>query len=72
MTVPTNINRSERLLDVRVRERYLKEEEITPKQVQAHLDSLPDSEANAEWVDVPALYPEEAAEEENDEKDGDP
>ena len=72
MTVPTNINRSERLLDVRVRERYLKEEENTPKQVQAHLDSLPDSEANAEWVDVPALYPEEAAEEENDEKDGDP
>ncbi len=59
MTGQTNINRSERLLDVRVRERYFKEEAITPEQVQAHLDSLPDSEANAEWVDVPALYPED-------------
>jgi len=66
MTGQGKNDRIEQLLDIRVRERYLKEEALKPEEVQAHLDSLPDCEANAEWVDLPALYPEEAEAEEND------
>jgi len=62
----------EKLLDLRVRERYLKEEALTPEQVKAHLDSLPDSEDNAEWIDLPALYPEEEAASEVDDDENEP
>ncbi|HVU03748.1 MAG TPA: hypothetical protein VHE30_18445 [Polyangiaceae bacterium] len=46
-------------LDVRVRDRMLANQTVTPADVQKHLDALPDLEASAEVIDLaqPAVSP---------------
>ena len=62
----------DRLLDVRVRERYLKEGNVSPEQVKAYLDGLPDSADDAEFFDLPKIGPEEEEETSDEEPPASP
>lgn len=45
------------LMDLRVRDRNLDEGLISAKELDSHLEALPDDEEQGEWVELPVIEP---------------